>query len=232
VGLDGDRNRVFYSFRSLFTYLIETYHRVLPTPYSLLATHYMPTKLEYEETLARYSDRSEAVQLLKKHRPYLEMLPSMRRSEISVMSIPLPVVKLRQLKSSHEITFGPPLTLPPKNVMLPCDLVYLMCDPEWKIKMGGEIFIFIHRPDEDFSDLLARWRETQVILDRDYEWVMPQYYQHIISEGTEKIYPLFVLLPDTNIHIRQGLSGSYLPWADIELSSSDATESMSSIADN
>ena len=87
-----------------------------------------------------------------------------------------------------------------------------MCDPEWKIKMGGEILIFIQQPEEDFSDLLARWRRTQVLLDRDYEWVMPQYYRHIISEGVEHLYPLFVIFDRTSEHVKKGLIGSHLPF--------------------
>ncbi|MDT3674213.1 MAG: hypothetical protein DWQ51_03370 [Microcystis wesenbergii TW10] len=39
--------------------------------------------------------------------------------------------------------------------------------------LGSEILIFIHRPGEDFSDLLKRWRETQICLDKEYEWLMP-----------------------------------------------------------
>ncbi len=77
--------------------------------------------------------------------------------------------------------------------------------------MGGEILIFIHRPEEDLSDLLSRWRQTQVLLDNDYEWVMPQYYRHIISEGAEHLYPLFVLFNQTSDHIKKGLAGAHLP---------------------
>ena len=87
-----------------------------------------------------------------------------------------------------------------------------MCDPEWKIKMGAEILIFIHRPDEDFSELLTRWRQTQVLLDKDYEWLMPSRYEHILSEGVEKIYPLFVIFPETPQRIQRGLVGACLPF--------------------
>jgi hypothetical protein len=87
-----------------------------------------------------------------------------------------------------------------------------MCDPEWKIKTGVEIFIFIHRPHEDFSDLLGRWRQTQVWLDKDYEWLMPPRHSHILSEGTNTIYPLFVLFPDTLDRIKRGLLGANLPF--------------------
>ncbi|MBO1068768.1 MAG: hypothetical protein HEQ13_05030 [Dolichospermum sp. DEX189] len=47
---------------------------------------------------------------------------------------------------------------------LPCDIAIIMCDPEWKIKTSVEILVFIHRPHEDFSDLLGRWRQSQVYL--------------------------------------------------------------------
>ncbi|WP_373538441.1 hypothetical protein [Chamaesiphon sp.] len=165
---------------------------------------------DYEQLLARYSNHTEAVELLKQYRPYLEMIPSMRRSEESLITMPLPVIKLRKVLLEQVSQFSP-IAATSKTILLPCDLAYLMCDPEWKIKMGGEIFIFIHRPEEDLSDLLARWRKTQVLLDHDYEWVMPQYYRHIISEGAEHIYPLFVLFNQTPAHIKQGLIGAHLP---------------------
>ena len=103
---------------------------------------------DYEQTLARYSNHNEAVELLKQYRPYLEMIPSMRRSEESLITIPLPVVKLRKVLLEQVSQFSP-ICATSKTVLLPCDLAYLMCDPEWKIKMGGEIFVFIHRPEED-----------------------------------------------------------------------------------
>jgi hypothetical protein len=167
---------------------------------------------DYEQLLAKYSNHCEAVELLKLYRPYLEMIPSMRRSEESIITLPLPVVKLRKILLGQQLDRFSPITATSKTVLLPCDLAYLMCDPEWKIKMGGEIVIFIHRPEEDLSDLLARWRQTQVLLDHDYEWVMPQYYRHIISEGAEHLYPLFVLLGQTPARIEQGLTGAHLPF--------------------
>ena len=105
-------------------------------------------KLDYEKLLAKYSNHTEAVELLKQYRPYLEMIPSMRRSEESLITMPLPVIKL------HKVLIGQinqlsPISATSKTILLPCDIAYLMCDPEWKIKMGGEIFIFIHRPEED-----------------------------------------------------------------------------------
>lgn len=166
---------------------------------------------DYEELLARYSDRLNAIELLKQYRPYLEMIPSMRRSAESLITMPLPVVKLRKVSLDRQLNESP-ITATSKTVLLPCDLAYLMCDPEWKIKMGGEIIIFIHRPEEDFSDLLSRWRQTQVMLDHDYEWVMPQYHRQIVSEGAEHLYPLFVLFDRTAARIKQGLSGSHLPY--------------------
>jgi hypothetical protein len=166
---------------------------------------------DYEQLLAKYSNHHQAVELLKQYRIYLEMIPSIRRSEESLMTIPLPVIKLRKVSVAQPNQFSP-ITSTAKTLLLPCDLAYLMCDPEWKIKMGGEIIIFIHRPAEDFSDLLARWRQTQVFLDHDYEWVMPQYYRHIVSEGSDQLYPLFVLFDRTPAHIKQGLIGAHLPF--------------------
>ena len=95
---------------------------------------------------------------------------------------------------------------------LPCDVGILMCDPEWKIKTGVEIFVFIHRPQEDFSDLLGRWRQTQICLDKNYEWLMPHRYRHILSEGADEIHPLFVVFPETPDRIKRGLQGSFLPF--------------------
>ena len=177
-------------------------------------------KSDYEELLTRYSNHAEAVELLKQYRPYLEMIPSIRRSEESLITMPLPVVKLRKVPLIQQLVGeasplenrSSPLSTTSQTILLPCDLAYLMCDPEWKIKMGGEILIFIQQPEEDFSDLLARWRRTQVLLDRDYAWVMPQYYRHIISEGVEHLYPLFVIFDRTSASVKQGLIGSHLPF--------------------
>jgi hypothetical protein len=169
-------------------------------------------RADYELTLARYSDSNEAVDLLKQYRPYLEMIPSMRRSQESLITMPLPTVKLRKVPLVRDLDNFAPITATSKTVMLPCDLAYLMCDPEWKVKMGGEIIIFIHRPEEELSDLLSRWRQTQVLLDCDYEWVVPNYYRHLISESTDRLYPLFVLFSETPAHISQGLKGAHLPF--------------------
>ena len=173
-------------------------------------------KSDYEETLSKYSNHLEGVELLKQYRPYLEMIPSMRRSEESLMTIPLPVIKLRKIPIQQVNNFSP-ITTTSKTSLLPCDLAYLMCDPEWKIKMGGEILIFIHRPEEDLSDLLGRWRQTQVLLDHDYEWIMPEYYRHIISESGQQLYPLFVLFDRTVDRIKQGLIGAHLPFVTVSI---------------
>jgi hypothetical protein len=172
----------------------------------------MPVKQsDYETSLAEYCNHEAAIALLKKHRPYLEMIPSMRRSEESVIAIPLPVVRIRHPKpfAGHSSISH---TAEKENVCLPCDIAILMCDPEWKVKMGAEIFIFIHRPHEDFSDLLNRWRQTQVMLDKDYEWLMPPRYQHILSDRADHIYPLFVVFPETPQRIQRGLLGACLPF--------------------
>ena len=167
-------------------------------------------KTDYETLLAQYSTRTGAIALLKQYRPYLEALPSIRRPEQSLITIPLPVVRLRK----PELISDNPLQskTPRVATSLPCDLGILMCDPEWKIKLGTEILVFIHRPEEDFSDLIDRWRKTQVYLDRDYEWLMPPNEQHIISEAAEEINPLFVVFEGTSDRIKQGLAGAGFPY--------------------
>jgi hypothetical protein len=167
-------------------------------------------KADYETLLAEYSTRSGAIALLKQYRPYLEALPSIRRPEQSLITIPLPVVRIRR----PELTTNDLLQAKTPRVAtsLPCDLGILMCDPEWKIKMGTEIIVFIHRPEEDFSDLINRWRKTQVYLDQDYEWLMPPTEQHMISEAAEEINPLFVVFAGTSDRIKQGLAGAGFPY--------------------
>lgn len=167
----------------------------------------MPIKpSQYETLLAEYSNRNSAIALLRGYRPYLEMLPSLRRPKESVITIPLPLLRMRTIKSSKEGSFSPPQT-----IQLPCDLALLTCDPEWKIKMSVEIMVFIHRPEEDFSQLLRRWRKTEVSLNQDYEWIMPPGKEHIFSEGAQKAYPLFVGFTETSDRIRRGLKGAGLP---------------------
>lgn len=164
-------------------------------------------KVHYEEVLAECSSSADAIALLKQYRPYLEMIPSMRRPDESVISIPMPIVRLRQ-----PIAVSHPVGSRSNTLCLPCDLALLMCDPEWKIKTGVEIFVFIHRPQEDFSDLLGRWRQTQVYLSDGYEWDMPIRHRHILSEGSDNKYPLFVIFEDTAERIKRGLKGAFLPY--------------------
>jgi hypothetical protein len=97
-------------------------------------------------------------------------------------------------------------------IRLPADVAILMCDPEWKIKTGVEIFVLIHQPHEDFSALLGRWRQTQIWLNQGYEWIMPKRHQHLLSEGADDIHPLFVLFPETPERIRRGLRSAGLPY--------------------
>lgn len=164
----------------------------------------------YEALLAQYSDAHSLITLLKQYRPYLEMVPSMRRPQDSLIAIPLPIIRVRDAVS-HPGHSGISVAAG-EAVCLPCDVAILMCDPEWKVKTGIEIFIFIHRPEEDFSSLLGRWRQTQVWLDKGYEWLMPHRYRYIISEEAENIYPLFVLLEQTPERIKRGLNGASLPF--------------------
>jgi hypothetical protein len=164
---------------------------------------------DYEILLAEYSSREGAIALLKQYRPYLELIPSMRRPDESLVTIPLPVVKIRFSKTSCETASE---TYSREAIHLPCDLAILMCDPEWKIKMGVEILVFIHRPQEDFSQLLTRWRQTQVFLDKDYEWFMPPSEEHMLNDGMQKIYPLFIIFEDTPQRIQRGLKGAGLPF--------------------
>jgi hypothetical protein len=179
----------------------------------------------YEELLASFSHHHRAVELLRNYRPYFEKIPSIRRSSESVITIPLPVIKVRQklpqsAKPSHETPY--------ELIEIPCDLALLMCDPEWQIKTEVEFFVFIHRPSEELSDLLRRWRETQVLLSRGYSWEMPLRYQHIFSEGADTPFPLFVLSTETSDRIKRGLKGACLPHitmpVDAELEDSPAKE--------
>jgi hypothetical protein len=161
----------------------------------------------YEELLACFSHRHRAVELLRHHRPYFERIPSIRRSAESILTIPLPVVKVRQRTQPVR----PHQESPYELITLPCDIAFLMCDPEWQIKTDVEVFVFIHRPGEDLSDLLYRWRETQVLLSRGYSWEMPAQYQHMFSEGADKPYPLFILSTETASRVKTGLQGASLP---------------------
>lgn len=167
-------------------------------------------QIHYEEVLAECSDYRGAIALLKQFRPYLEMIPSMRRPQESVIPIPLPLIRIRNSVSAASV--GQSSGSSSEVAQLPADLAVLMCDPEWKIKTGVELFVFIHRPQEDFSDLLRRWRQTQIWLNQGYEWLMPRPHQHILSEGADETHPLFVIFPETPERIRRGLRGACLPF--------------------
>lgn len=193
------------------------------------------TKADYETLLAEYSSAVGALSLLKQYPPYFETVPSIRRPEQSLITIPLPLVRLRR----PDLQPDPlkPVTVT-EALALPCDLGILMCDPEWQIKLETEILVFIHRPAEDFSDLIDRWRQTQVYLTRNYEWLMPPGKQHIVSEGADRIHPLFVIFTATNKRIRRGLTGASLPFvvscsdSSIDEVSNDLSDSESDIEQN
>jgi hypothetical protein len=167
-------------------------------------------RTDYDHLLADFTDREGAIALLREYRPYLEKLPSLRRPEQSIITIPLPIVRLRHLPLNDADHGGQQTT--PLAKVIPCDLAILMCDPEWQIKLGSEILVYIHRPEETFSDLLSRWRRSQIYLDQDYEWLMPPQEKHMFSEGAEEICPLFILFEQTPSHIQKGLMGAGLPY--------------------
>ncbi len=170
-------------------------------------------RVDYEELLSRYSNHRETLALLKQYRPYLEFIPSMRRPAKSLIAIPLPIVRIRKPTSIVSEQGISPVNRS-ELVRVPCDVVLLMCDPDWKVKTGVEIFILIYRPGEDFSDLLGRWRNTQLLLDHDYEWLMPPQHRYMFGEGVGQgeIYPLFVIFPDTPDRVQRGLTGAGLPF--------------------
>jgi hypothetical protein len=189
---------------------------------------------DYETALADYSDREKVISLLSQYRQYLAMIPSMRRPSDSLVTIPLPLAKVRHVRShgitgysSHSIS-----QMSDEMISIPCDIAVLMCDPEWKIKMGVEILIFIHRPQEDFSDLLLRWREAQMALANEYEWIMPQTDDHMFSDMADKIHPLFVIFPHTPPRIIKGLNGSSLPFVTYNNLSAIALDSEQKLIDS
>jgi hypothetical protein len=94
------------------------------------------------------------------------------------------------------------------------------CPVTWLIYSvtQSEIIVLIQRPDEHFSELLGRWRQTQVLLDCDYEWNRPHFYRQIMTEGGDRLYPLFVLYPDSDERIVRGLTGAHLPFVIANLS--------------
>ncbi len=164
--------------------------------------------LQYETLLSTCSEYRGALALLREYRPYLEVIPSMRRPQESIITVPLPNVRLRQrvslsLKGESPLGAG-------MGVTLPCEVALLMCDPEWKIKTGIEVLIFIHRPGEDFSALLMRWRQTQILMESGCEWMLPPCHEHLLSDGADVVRPLFVTFPDSPPRILRGLQGAGL----------------------
>lgn len=184
---------------------------------------------DYEEILATYSGRQAAIELLKAYRPYLELLPSMRRPLDSTAVITLPLVRIdpevlemttlaevtdvARSRRHHALTADrSPGKSSRQAVRLPCELALLMCDPEWQVTTGVAVFVFIHRPNEDFYGLMSRWRQTQLLLDRDYEWVMPLAYRHVVGDRADRIYPLFLLSDRSPERLQRGLKGASLPY--------------------
>jgi hypothetical protein len=156
-------------------------------------------QLQYDTLLSHYSNPLEAIALLREYRPYFELIPSLRRPMDSLISIPLPVVQFT----------SPNLTQ--SHVQMQCDLALIMCDPDWKVKAGQEIFVFIHRPNEDYSALLQRWRQVEVAIGEEYYWRLPWKHRNIISDRGEYHYPLFVTLDYSPARITKGLEGASLP---------------------
>ncbi|MGC1309801.1 MAG: hypothetical protein WA885_21460 [Phormidesmis sp.] len=175
----------------------------------------------YEELLADCCHYDGILSVLMQHRPYFEALPSVRRPQESMVAIPLPNVRSREVSEKDGL-----IDKRYRIRQLPCDVALMMCDPEWKIKTGIEIVMFIQRPGEDLSDLLGRWRQTQVELGQGVEWLMPRSHNHLLAEGTETPHPLFVVFVDMEnalsareSRIIRGLLGASLPVATQSLSS-------------
>ncbi len=174
-------------------------------------------QLAYEELLADCCHYDGILTLLMQHRPYFEALPSVRRPQESMVAIPLPNVRSRETyreSDSDRALVNTAYRIRP----LPCDVALLMCDPEWKIKTGIEIVLFIQRPGEDFSDLLSCWRQTQKVLGQGVEWLMPRKHKHLLAEGTATPHPLFVVFTCDGDDARaeriiRGLTGASLPVA-------------------
>ncbi len=187
-------------------------------------------KSDYEIALSDFSNRERISDLLGQYREYLEMIPSMRRPHESVVAIPLPLAKVRNFRQ----VIGDSISMASvdETTPIPCDIAILMCDPEWKIKMGVEILVFIHRPHEDFSDLLRRWRQTQVYLHKEYEWVMPEKEDHMFSDVAEQIYPLFIIFPETLPRIKKGLKSSSLPYVEYTIEFNHEETEVSSMVNN
>ena len=169
----------------------------------------------YEEMLATCCHYDGILSILTQHRPYFEALPSVRRPQESMVTIPLPNVRSRETSETAGI-----IDARYRIRQLPCDIALMMCDPEWKIKTGIEIVLFIQRQGEDLSNLLGRWRQTQIALGEGVEWMMPRKHRHLLAEGTETPHPLFVVfveieddLSARESRIISGLAGASLPVA-------------------
>lgn len=172
-------------------------------------------RFTYEELLANCCHYEGVLSILTQHRPYFEALPSIRRLQESMVIIPLPNVRSREVSEVGG-------QIDTRNYVrpVPCDIALMICDPEWKIKTGIEIVLFIQRPKEEFSDLLRQWRQTQVELGQGVEWLMPRKYKHLLAEGTMEPRPLFVVsMPAENegcdraVRTIHGLTGAGLPVA-------------------
>ena len=182
-------------------------------------------KIAYEEMLANCCHYDGILSILTQHRPYFEALPSVRRPQESMVAIPLPNVRSRETSETAGL-----IDMHYRIRQLPCDVALMMCDPEWKIKTGIEIVLFIQRPGEDLSDLLRRWRQTQVELGQGVEWMMPRKHKHLLAEGTETPHPLFIVfthsendLSARESRIVRGLTGASLPVAKQPLGLEDET---------
>ncbi|AZB72270.1 hypothetical protein [Synechococcus elongatus] len=165
-----------------------------------------------DRCLAACCDRAISVALLQQHRPYWELLPSLRRPAESLLPLPLPLVRRRErLVSDRGVETVVQLT------PVPCELVFLLCDPEWKVKVGPDICLLIHRPEESFNDLLDRWRKTQICLSQPYEWHLEETQKQFQAEAGEAVLPLFLLQPDGPELIRKALTTVGLPWVTLPL---------------
>jgi len=149
---------------------------------------YSRERIAYESLLANCCHYEGMLSVLNQHRPYFESLPSIRRLQESMVIVPLPNVRSREVSE-----VGGQIDTRYRIRQLECDVALMMCDPEWKIKIGIEIVLFIQRPGEEFSDLIGRWRRTQRELGQGVEWLMPRKHKHLLSEGTEEPHPLFVV---------------------------------------
>ncbi|NJK34347.1 MAG: hypothetical protein HC919_04995 [Oscillatoriales cyanobacterium SM2_2_1] len=169
---------------------------------------------QYDTLLCHYSNPSEATLLLRQYRPYFELIPSLRRPSESLISVPMPVIKLASSRDHQN------------HIQLSCDLAVLMCDPDWKVKTGREIFLFIHRPGEDFSTMLQRWRQVEMVLGDEYYWLLPWRYRDLLGDKGEFHYPLFVTLDYTPERIKRGLDGASLPFVEAEVPDLDTPASL------